>query len=334
MSHGYVWVSPVFKTPYPHAPDTRNSGYYVMDAYGRWTGPHYYLVPPFRPGGGMLPGPIGQAIMAGNLPHTLMQNKDQFSLGNAPMLGKHGPQQQSGPPPQQQYHATGPSPMLGSSAMQNYGMMQVPNMAMATPQYAMPYQQPYPQTHAPMGYGPKPMMWAPYPGQAQPPMQYAPPTQYAPPAQQPGPHAVYWKGSNGIWQVQNAPAPGSPAPFATIPGFQPGQPPLNPMPTPGQPPLTPMPGMNPGFGPMQQFNPMQQFQPMQPFDPLSRMQPPNPQFDQMQMPRMDAMPPPVVQQPGTAYPVHPFTRSPRDFFMWGEVMEQQRARGNRPLPVP
>jgi hypothetical protein len=54
----------------------------------------------------------------------------------------------------------------------------------------------------------------------------------------------------------------------------------------------------------------------------------------LQLPRMDPMPPPMPQVGGSAYPVHPFTRSPRDFFMWGEVMEQERARANRPLPVP
>jgi hypothetical protein len=366
----YQLVSPVFKTPFPSVPSPSNmTGFYLMDAYGRWSGPHYYLVPPHPPTRGVLPGPIGQAIMSGNLPHELLMNKQAMAatLEGMPMLGKHGEQQ--GAPPQQQQEqqgGMGPYPTLGTAAMQQYGTMQMPHQAMATGQYAMPMPYaaaiPYQGMQAPMGYGPKPMMWAPYPGQAQPapmPMPYPMPMQG-----QSNLQATYWKGSNGIWQVQNAPLPqGGPAPFTTIPGFQPGvlgtmppmpgqHPGLGMMPTipgthPGlgtMPPMPPGPGMlppppnvgggAPGFGPMQQFNPMQPFPPMQRFDPMSPLQGPQPRFDQMQLPRMDPMPPQAPAPGGSAYPVHPFTRSPRDFFMWGDVMEQERARANRPFPVP
>jgi hypothetical protein len=345
----YQLVSPVFKTPFPSVPSPSNSsGIYLMDAYGRWTGPHYYLVPPHQPFGGVLPGPIGQAIMSGYLPHELLMDKQAMAatLEGVPTLGKHGKPQQAAP--QQPPHgghgghgAPGSYPTLGTAAMQQYGTMQMPHQAMATGQYAMPMPyagaMPYQGMQAPMGYGPKPMMWAPYPGQVQP----------APYPMQGQPHATHWKASNGIWQVQNAPMPhGKPAPFTTIPGFQPGV--LGTMP--------PMPGQHPGLGampPMQGMNPgpmmmpppnlggapgmgsMQQFPPMQQFNPMSPLQGPQPRFDPMQLPSMGAMQPQAPPNAGgSAYPVHPFTRSPRDFFMWGEVMEQERARANRPFPVP
>jgi hypothetical protein len=66
---------------------------------------------------------------------------------------------------------------------------------------------------------------------------------------------------------------------------------------------------------------------------------PSPQFQQfgtfgpMQGPRMEMMPPPPPTF-GGPFPSHPFIRSPRDFFMWGETMEDERARGNRPSLVP
>jgi hypothetical protein len=34
------------------------------------------------------------------------------------------------------------------------------------------------------------------------------------------------------------------------------------------------------------------------------------------------------------YPTHPFVRSPRDFFMWNEALEEQERRSARPAFVP
>ena len=42
---------------------------------------------------------------------------------------------------------------------------------------------------------------------------------------------------------------------------------------------------------------------------------------------MGAPPPPVFRY-------HPYVRSPRDFFMWGDMMEDQIARERRPALVP
>src|SRR5438132_8071991 len=88
FSQAYYWVTPVTKCPYPQAPDTYNSGFYLLDPWGRPTGPHYYLVPPCGPFNGVLPGPIGQGIQAGHLPHTLLQSKEAMQPGNMPMLGQ------------------------------------------------------------------------------------------------------------------------------------------------------------------------------------------------------------------------------------------------------
>ena len=48
----------------------------------------------------------------------------------------------------------------------------------------------------------------------------------------------------------------------------------------------------------------------------------------MQMPQQG-------QQQTGVYPTHPYVRSPRDFFMWNEDMEDSRGRDTRPnLVVP
>ena len=43
---------------------------------------------------------------------------------------------------------------------------------------------------------------------------------------------------------------------------------------------------------------------------------------------------PVFTPPMTAFPSHPYARSPRDFFMWRENMEDQARRNQRPNLVP
>ena len=91
VTQSYEWVSPVFKQPYPIAPSPSNSGFYIVDGWGRLTGPHYYLVPPCQPFNGMLPGKTGAAIQQGYLPHTLLMSKEGLAIGKVPLLGqKHG----------------------------------------------------------------------------------------------------------------------------------------------------------------------------------------------------------------------------------------------------
>ncbi len=333
-SHGYYWVSPVFKQPYPVAPSPSNSGFYLMDAYGRWTGPHYYLVPPHGPFNGILPGPTGQAIMSGNLPHELLLSKQGMTLGNVPLLGKKQPQPepegsgQGGPPMGGAPHMM-PNPMAGGGGMMPYplaggGMM--PNPSMQTPYGYLPTT-PYalqPPYVPPMQMMPRPTMpqgtYAPHPPMMQPigyVPYYGPPGMYATAQRDP---------RTGIWQVQNVMPGQSPSPFAPIPNFTSGMPG---MPMQNPPMMMPMmPNMN-----MAPFNGMQPFGPLQPLDPLNPLQGPQMNFQPLQLPRMDmAAPPP--QRPASGYPTHPFTRSPRDFFMWGENMDDERARGSRPFPVP
>ena len=272
VSHGQIAYSPVFKTPLAQAPSTWNSGFYVVDAYGRVTGPHYNLTPPCAPFNGILPGPIGQAIMSGNLPHELLLNKKAMTLGDVPLLGQkkgHGGAAENGPP--------------------------MPAMT--------PMQRPMMQ---PIGY-------VPY---------YGAPGMVATAQRDP---------RTGVWQVQNLmPGQGAP-PFMPIPGYAPG---MQSTPTQHAPPM--MPGMMPmQQRPMGPMNGMQPLAPVQPFDQFGRLQGPQPpqmNWEGMQLPRMDMMPPPQRQSP--AYPTHAFTRSPRDFFLWGESMDEERARGSRPVPVP
>ena len=254
ISYGQVGCSPVFRVPYRQAPDCYNSGFYLVDPWGRLTGPHYYLVPPTGPFNGILPGPIGNAIMSGHVPHHLLKSKEAMTIGNAPLLGKK-PEAGGGGPMPTQY---GGPPMPNPNTQTPYGYTGMPFNGVLPPYAGGPM--PYGAGPMPYGAGPPPMAGAPGAGF----QQFAPTQQFNP--------------------------------------FAPTQP----------------------FAPVQPFNPMQQFQPFSPYA----------QFTPMQAPRMDM---PSPQQPmfgGNSFPTHPFTRSPRDFFMWGENMEDERARGNRPFPVP
>jgi hypothetical protein len=308
VSHGQVAYSPVFKTPLAQAPSPSNSGVYVVDVYGNWTGPHYYLVPSCRPFNGILPGATGQAIMSGNLPHKLLLSKAGMDIGCVPMLGH----KQSEPGPSHAGNGEGIPPMMGGGNPMTGPSMQIPYGPMPTSPY--PRQAPYPQ--------PMPMM--PYAGAPQPypqPMPQARPIAYMPYYGAPGMYAMARQNpQTGIWQVQNI-MPGQGAtPFMSIPSFNPGMPANMPM---QNQPMMPPQGMG-QFGPMQSFNQ---------FGPVQGPQPPQMNWQGMQLPRMEMMPPPPPR-PSQPYPTHPFTRSPRDFFMWGEVMDEERARGNRPFPVP
>jgi hypothetical protein len=62
VSFGWNWASPVFKTPFPMAPDACGPGYYVVGPCGMVYGPNYWLQPPCPPFNGMLPGRTGQAL--------------------------------------------------------------------------------------------------------------------------------------------------------------------------------------------------------------------------------------------------------------------------------
>ena len=342
------WITPVYKTPYPVAPSPSNSGYYYVDGYGRLSGPHYYLVPPNPPFNGHLPGPIGQAIMAGNLPHTLLMNKEAMSIGNAPLLGQkkgHGaaPGHHGAEMPQMASNGPMPYPMGGGGPMPYPmagmgGPMPYPMPGMAPPMGSASMQTPYghlpttPYAQQPPYYQPMP----PYGGGVPYTMPYAPmpqarPMAYLPYYGQPGMYAnARQDPRTGVWQVQNV-MPGKGAtPFMPIPGFAPVMPGVPTMPVMPNVPMTPGPGIDP-------FTQFQNFGPMEQFDPFSRMQGPQPpqmNWQGMQLPRMDSPGPPPANPGGNMFPTHPFTRSPRDFFMWGENMDDERARGNRPLPVP
>jgi hypothetical protein len=178
------------------------------------------------------------------------------------------------------------------------GMMPNPYpQAMPMP---VPYPQPIPYSY-PGGSAPMPMP-IPYPQ----PVPYRQPTPNQPIAYYPQ-NGMAYDPSRGIWLVQNV-----------GPSQQPG----------GFMPPAPMPfnGMQgtPGGNMMPSFDR---------FAPIQLPQPPVMGPVQMQLPRMDPAPPPAPP-PNNCFPTHPFVRSPRDWFMWGEAMADERARGNRPAPVP
>src|SRR5688500_9328051 len=86
ISPAYVLVSPVFKQPYPRAPDAYTSAFFLLVPWGRVTGPHYYFVPPFQPFQMPLPGPTGHGIQTGTLSHSFLMSKQGLTLGNVPLL--------------------------------------------------------------------------------------------------------------------------------------------------------------------------------------------------------------------------------------------------------
>jgi morphogenetic protein associated with SpoVID len=98
------------------------------------------------------------------------------------------------------------------------------------------------------------------------------------------------------------------------------------------PPGQPMPSIQnfPWYGPMAYYNPYPGIQlPQVPQVPQRA----NPGPLSFSLPRMDMLPP-TPGMGGASFPTHPFVRSPRDFFMWGDNMADERAKGNRPNPVP
>jgi len=368
VSHGYEWVSPVFKCPLPYAPDCCNPGFWAQGPHGMWYGPNYYLMPPCGPFNGMLPGPTGKALMTGGLP---LMAGHKIAPPNA--IDLQGPQ-----PPQMPYGGT-LNPLQGPQGPQGPQPGQLP--------YAGTMQGP----QLPLGYGRPPLYQVPY--QVNPPMPYPVPTPYPQPMPQPMPMqpnrpAMYmpYQGpmgvtylpvrqdpTTGIWLVQGV-TPNQGGAIRPIPNFNAPMPaPTGPMPppmaqyypmpmppmgtpsampmmqgTPGMPGTPYMPGLpnmpatpgNPSNMPYTTYGPSNGFQFfMQPNDTNDKMSPlqgpqvPRMDFEPMQLPRMEGIAPPPVRV-GGPFPTHPFVRGPRDFFMWGETMDQERARGSRPYPVP
>jgi hypothetical protein len=64
LSFAWDWQSPVFRTPFPVAPDACGPGWYTQHPCGMVYGPHHYVMPPGMPFCGMLPGEKGRYLMA------------------------------------------------------------------------------------------------------------------------------------------------------------------------------------------------------------------------------------------------------------------------------
>jgi hypothetical protein len=71
--------------------------------------------------------------------------------------------------------------------------------------------------------------------------------------------------------------------------------------------------------------------PFEPFNGLRPCPPPTP----MQLAAQQGYTMPgYAPAPNVALPINPWTRSPRDFFMWGEAQQERHTREIRPPFVP
>src|ERR1043165_5922265 len=248
ISHGYVWVTPITKCPYPHAPDLYSTPpMYYRGPDCQIYGPYWCLRPPFPPYQNPLPGQIGKAIMEGYLPPELLKSKEAMAhtLDNMPTLGKkkekkdgqhggpphggppHGPPGMppgmGGPPP-----GHGPDPMAPNmSAPYGYG---VPGPYPMTGPGAMPpganVQAPYLGHGAPGAMGPPPPPFGmPGPGMPYPaPMPYPPP---GPPGMMPGGGMPYPVSGPMMGRMPNG---GVPMPYPPRMPIPPGMPMMYPRP--------------------------------------------------------------------------------------------------------
>jgi hypothetical protein len=168
----------------------------------------------------------------------------------------------------------------------------------------------------PGGYGPGPGAYGPGPG------GYGPgPGPYGPgpggpgqgfPGQGEGMRRGFPGGYNAELQL---PRPG----YMMGPGYVP--PPPGSMPPPGFSPGLPTPGATPGL-------PAPGYAPNLPAPGYPGYAPPP-----VRLPTPGYEPPPGAPKP-VSFPVHPFARSPRDFFMWSDMLEERLIRSQRPSLVP
>ena len=157
----------------------------------------------------------------------------------------------------------------------------------------------------------------------------------------PGPGA-YGPGPGGQWFPGQGPGPGpmpgyGMRPMVPLPGFPRGFNPEQQLPMPGYtmgppappglgaPPGLPPPGFSPGL-------PAPGYAPNLPapgYPGYPGYAGPGP----VPLPNPGYEPPPGAPKP-VNFPVHPFARSPRDFFMWSDMLEERLVRSQRPSLVP
>ena len=351
-----VYYSPVFHSPLQPAPSPSNGGFYWVLPDGRLQGPNYYLCPPFTPVGGFSTALVGQEIFANSFMRFVKSGSAQ---------GAHHPAQQTprnvgiGSYNQDYSEPANLStfdPQNGLGYQPFPGRMQPPSPAVSTQASYQPHGY-YPQ-YAWTGYGyGAPMQAMPMSAQAQQASiyhlaSYQPvsgssqvvPTQYpAPPAPAAPPAVAVPRGGSC------APIP-IPFPCMPSPGYQPNLPGLpSPGYTPNMPGLAPcFPGLpSPGYTPRMPGLPNVGYTPAMPCLPNQFPSPgysptfpglPSPSYS----PRTPCLPSPGCTPPlcpsecgGTPGYYHPASiRSPRDFFMYGDNLEDQRLRERKALQVP
>lgn len=334
---GAIYCSPVFHMPLQPAPSVCDGGFYYFDCAGRCYGPNYCLRPPFNPIQGFDQTLVGQTIFAKVMleqfkpkNHPTQQgqghgNGSGHGIGNyngdfanPQNLPYFNPGNQAGPPP----YAVMPPPPGFAPGMPGFA----PGMPGFPPGYPGQPGLPPPLEHGPKsliargptnniqlaGYGPysgnmpygNPWV-ARYPTQAPTFPPAAPPVGYGPgPVAMPNypGYAMPQVGTpNYAMQGIPMPAPGYGPPYVPLPG----------LPAPGYAgPNVPLPG---NFGYTPQNMPNVGYTPSL---PAVGYEPP--------------LPPPTT----ACYPSHSLVRSPRDFFMWSETMEDATARQRRPALIP
>lgn len=319
------YCSPVFKCLLPAAPDLFSGGFYYIAPNGQVCGPNYYLRPPVSPfNGAHQPQYVGQILMA----KKLGMAPPPFSHDGRLVRPPAGPGGASHTPPAPPPLGCGPNPFLTSMSPYgptDSGWMPPPPAQMPAPQGGpLP-----PPVYQPGG---TPPMWHQTPG-------------YAPP-QTPARLAYGWWPTMPV-QLAQATAPILNPAAPMVPGmppmgFPPNMPPPNvpppgfapPMPIPGYNPALPTPAYNPNL-PAPAYNPNLPVPGYTPNLPVPGYTPnlPVPSYT----PNLPNFSIPVYGAPTkvqTAFPYHPYVRSPRDFFMWRENMEDQVMRQTRPALVP
>ena len=81
-AHAQVYYSPVFNMPLQPAPSPSNGGFYTVLPDGRLWGPNYYLVPPFNPITGFNGTPVGQKIFADVFSQYMKNGSAQIAKAN------------------------------------------------------------------------------------------------------------------------------------------------------------------------------------------------------------------------------------------------------------
>lgn len=308
-----IVCSPVFFMPLQYAPSPVDGGYYYILPNGQVQGPNYYLRPPFNPIQGFDQTAKGQEIFLKVLKESMAPKKGQpqppgHGLGNY-NPGPSGPQTlpyfqgQGGPP---MHHAApppgfGPPPPGPGFPPGGPGGGPPPNNTMIVRGQA-------PTVHT-VGYHSANYGFnlpaLPNPG-------YIP--QPPPPMHAPGyAMAPVWQPSYGYYpNYAMAPVP------LPSPGYNAGHTlPYIPLPTTGYAPSSmPYPGYTPNI----------------PFVGYAPNNLPNPSYTP-NLPNV-GYEPPAAEPQSNCYPSHSLARSPRDFFMFNENHEDQKAKQSRPAMVP